>query len=360
MKILLAMSGGIDSSVVAHMLCEQGHDVIGVRFTLWIDPLAPALAQILPSKCCTTQNIHRADLVSKKLSIPLHIINLEQEFKETVVDPYLDAHTKGLTPNPCIGCNRTIKFGKLIALMREFGCEKLATGHYVRTMQDSQGDVHLLEAKDRRKDQSYYLYGIEKDVLPLLLFPLGDLEKKQVYELAQHYDVPLPESYKESQDLCFFPEKKPQAFLQRHLKDALQSGDIIDRTGKKRGEHAGIALYTIGQRHGLKIGGLKIPLEVVEKDAEKNAIIVAEKGRETIHTLFLRDVRLLRSMPSSFRSECRLRSLSPKRSGVCTLLPDGRATYVFDDRLPRQSPGQSLVFYESGEVLGGGVIEFQE
>jgi hypothetical protein len=132
MKILLAMSGGVDSSVVAHLLKEQGHDVIGVRFTLWTDPLAPALAQVLPSKCCTTQNISRASAVAKELGIPLKIVNLEDEFKKSVVDPYLASHLKGETPNPCIGCNRNIKFGKLLQLAEELGCEKLATGHYAR------------------------------------------------------------------------------------------------------------------------------------------------------------------------------------------------------------------------------------
>jgi tRNA-uridine 2-sulfurtransferase len=230
MKILLAMSGGIDSSVVAHLLKAEGHEIIGVRFTLWTDPLAPALARVLPSKCCTTQNIARASAVAKKLAIPLRVIDLEQEFKEQVVDPYLDAHRKGLTPNPCIGCNRTIKFGRLIELARELGCDRLATGHYARTATETTTDgskrTLLLQAIDRKKDQSYYLYGLTQEQLSMSLFPLGAMTKAEVYGLATHFGVPLPSAYRESQDLCFFPEKTPEFFLKRHLSDALKPGEL--------------------------------------------------------------------------------------------------------------------------------------
>jgi tRNA-specific 2-thiouridylase len=219
------MSGGIDSSVVAHLLREQGHDVLGVRFNLWTDPLAPALAQLLPTKCCTTQNIARASNVAKQLGIPLRIIDLEQEFKETVVDPFLDDHRRGITPNPCIGCNRNIKFGKLLTLAQELGCDKLATGHYARTatekMTNGTERMVLLESIDKKKDQSYYLYGLTQEQLKFVHFPLGSMLKSEVYGLARHFGVPLPDSYRESQDLCFFPEKTPDEFLKRHLTNTI-------------------------------------------------------------------------------------------------------------------------------------------
>jgi len=356
------MSGGVDSSVVAHMLTKQGHEVLGVRFTLWTDPLAPAIAQILPSKCCTTQNIARANAVAKELSIPLQIIDLEQEFKESVVDPYLEAHTKGLTPNPCIGCNRTIKFGKLLKLAEELGCEKLATGHYARTaserMPDGSNRSILLEAIDSHKDQSYYLYGLSQDALSKVLFPLGAMKKSEVYALAEHFGVPLPSSYRESQDLCFFPEKTPEAFLSRHLKTSIHPGDIVRKDGTVVGTHKGLPLYTYGQRRGLGIGGLKIPLEVIRKDIEKNQLIVDEK-ESTKHTaVTLADMHYISwkpeenvSVPFSYRS----RSLMTKLTGVLHQEAE-KITFTFDSPTSPQSPGQSIVLYRGEEVVGGGVI----
>ncbi|MEK7563648.1 MAG: tRNA 2-thiouridine(34) synthase MnmA, partial [Patescibacteria group bacterium] len=299
MKILVALSGGIDSSVVAHMLHAAGHELIGVRFLLWTDPLAPAMAEILPSKCCTAQNAARAGRVAKNLGIPYHLVDLSEEFKRTVVDPYLQGHRTGVTPNPCVGCNRTIKFGKLIELMEEYGCEKMATGHYARVAREEkiadcklQSTTHdlqsamcnrhlLLEAVDKTKDQSYYLYGLSQEQLSKCLFPLGAMQKSEVYALAKTFGVPFDDdTYRESQDLCFFPEKSPEEFLKRHLQDALRPGPIIRRDGKVVGNHEGLPLYTIGQRRGLKIGGLKIPLEVVAKDIGSNTLVVAEQGSE--------------------------------------------------------------------------------
>jgi tRNA-specific 2-thiouridylase len=363
MKILLAMSGGIDSSVVAHLLKEQGHDVVGVRFTLWSDPLAPALAEILPTKCCSTQNIARADRVSKELKIPLRVINLEDEFKRTVVDPYLKGHAEGRTPNPCIGCNRNIKFGKLVELAQELGCEKLATGHYARTatehMTDGTERSVLLEAVDQLKDQSYYLYGLTQEQLKMVYFPLGSMQKEQVYGLAEHFGVPLPDSYRESQDLCFFPEKTPKEFLKRHLQTLLQTGDIVRRDGTVVGTHEGIALYTIGQRRGLRIGGLKIPLEVVEKDTAHNRLIVAEQGKEKLESIPLSDVRFVSWKPNDNEAvpfECRVRSLSARLRGTLTV---HGSTGIFHFEKPQspQSNGQSLVLYRGEEVVGGGVME---
>ncbi len=354
------MSGGVDSSVVAHLLKEQGHEVIGVRFSLWSDPLAPALAQVLPSKCCTTQNISRASNVAKKLKIPLHVINLEKEFKESVVDPYLQAHADGLTPNPCIGCNRTIKFGKLIEFMKKMKCGKLATGHYARVAVESLNDsgtrTLLLEAVDSTKDQSYYLYGLTQQQLSSVLFPLGAMRKSDVYGLAEHFGIPLPDAYRESQDLCFFPEKTPQEFLKRHLKSALTSGPIVRRDGAIVGTHGGLPLYTVGQRRGLKIGGLKIPLEVVGKNMKANELIVAPQGESSCNSVALTDLRFISWQPQDGDAfECRTRSLSARRKGILRL-NRGEAIFQFDDATPVQSPGQSLVLYRGEEVVGGGVM----
>ncbi len=356
------MSGGVDSSVVAHLLKKEGHEVVGVRFTLWSDPLAPALAQVLPSKCCTTQNISRASTVAKELKIPLTIINLEDEFKKTVVDPYLQAHADGLTPNPCIGCNRTIKFGKLLSVMKELGCKKLATGHYARVATEKLNDgterTLLLQAIDASKDQSYYLYGLTQEQLESVMFPLGGMRKSEVYGLAEHFGVPLPDAYRESQDLCFFPEKTPHEFLKRHLQSSMKSGSIVRRDGTIVGTHEGLPLYTVGQRRGLGIGGLKVPLEVVAKDRDRNELVVSDKGAEQINIVLLSDLRFISWKPDDNEDvpfECRTRSLAIRRRGTLRL-NDQHATFTFSSPAPVQSRGQSLVLYRGEEVIGGGVM----
>ncbi len=362
MKILIALSGGIDSSTVAHLLASQGHELIGVRFGLWNDPLAPALAEILPGKCCNAQSAARTHTVAKQLNISLHVIDLSDEFKRHVVDPFLEGYKQGLSPNPCIGCNKTIKFGKLLDCMREFGCDKLATGHYARVARERLPDGTerhlLLEAVDSMKDQSYYLYGLSQQQLSSVIFPLGAMKKSEVFSLGHAFGVPFDEHYRESQDLCFFPEKSPQEFLKRHLASALEPGEIVRRDGQMVGWHDGLPLYTIGQRRGLKIGGLKIPLEVVAKDPQGNKLIVEEQGKEKCASVRLKELRWVSWKPeedSPTPFDCRTRSLSNRLHGTIRFVSD-QGTFYFDRPQPPQAPGQSLVLYRGEEVVGGGVI----
>lgn len=363
MKILVALSGGIDSSVMAHLLAAEGHELVGVRFTLWTDPLAPALAEILPSKCCNAQTAARAKWVTDRLGIPYHLIDLQDAFKAQVVDPFLDGYRAGKTPNPCIRCNRTIKFGTLLDLADRLGCDRLATGHYARTAKEQLSDgserMLLLEATDASKDQSYYLYGLSQQQLRHVLFPLGTLRKSDVFALAQSFGIPYEEdSYRESQDLCFFPEKKPEEFFRRYLSDALSPGHIVRRDGAVVGTHQGLPLYTIGQRRGLGIGGLKIPLEVVEKRPDDNMLVVAEQGSERTAAMHLSDVTFVSWAPpqgTPMAFECRTRSLGTRHSGQFTASGTG-GTFHFSQTQPLPAPGQSLVLYRGEEVVGGGVL----
>lgn len=363
-KILVALSGGIDSSTVAHLLQKEGHELVGVRFTLWSDPLAPSVAQILPSKCCNAQTAMRAKTTADALGIPYRIVDLERDFKEHVVDPFLKGYADGRTPNPCIGCNRSIKFGKLLDIADELGCEKIATGHYARVAKEELSDGTsrnlLLEAVDATKDQSYYLYGLTQEQLSRVLFPLGGMRKAEVFALARAFGVPYDEtSYTESMDLCFFPEKHPEEFLKRYLADAIAPGPIVRRDGTVVGTHKGLPLYTVGQRRGLGIGGLSIPLEVVEKRAATNEIVVEPKERERVASIALSDVRWVSWKPAEGEEtpfECRVRSLSPRLRG--TLKTDGPdAVFSFETPVSPLAPGQSLVLYRGEEIVGGGVME---
>jgi tRNA-specific 2-thiouridylase len=360
-RILVALSGGIDSSVMAHLLASQGHELVGVRFTLWTDPLAPALAEILPSKCCNAQTAARASSIARTLKIPLHIVDLQDEFKEHVVDPFLKGYENGTTPNPCIRCNREIKFGKLFEVMQQHGCEKLATGHYARVAQETLPDGSLrsllLEAVDTDKDQSYYLYGLSQEQLQCAMFPLGGMRKQEVYELAKHFEVPYEEtSYRESQDLCFFPEKSPEEFLKRHL--TMMPGNIVRRDGTVVGKHEGLPLYTVGQRRGLGIGGLRIPLEVVEKNPAANTLIVSEKGNEQPNSVKLSALQFVSWKPeehADIKFEARVRSLGARVRGTLNIAGD-TGIFTFEHPQSPLAPGQSLVLYRGEEVVGGGVM----
>ena len=360
MKILVATSGGIDSSVIAHMLAAEGHELVLVRFTLWSDPLAPALAQVLPSKCCNAQTAARAAHVAKALGTPLHLLDLEEEFKREVVDPFLEGYASAESPNPCIRCNRTIKFGRLLRFMEEMGCEKLATGHYARIARERlPGGADrwlLLQAVDTKKDQSYYLAGLTQEQLSHALFPLGSMRKTDVRTLAKHFGIPVDRHYKESQDLCFFPEKSPTAFLRRHLHDALSPGPIVRRDGAVVGTHQGLPLYTVGQRRGLRVGGQPIPLEVVAKDRKTNQLIVAPKGEERVTDIALDDLRWISWQPDSPAPfECRLRSLSPRIFGKLQF-KGSSGRFIFAEPQAPQAPGQALVLYKGEEVVGCGIM----
>lgn len=357
MRILVAMSGGVDSSVVACLLKEQGHDVVGVRFQLWQDPLAPPLLTVMPTKCCDAQTLARARAVCKQWDIPLHTLSLEEGFKRDVVDPFLDACRAGMTINPCVQCNRSFKFAHLLALAKEWKCDKVATGHYARIIR-RKNRFALLEAKDRLKDQSYFLSRLTQKELRRTVLPLGAITKRQTFSLAKKFHIPLSDAtYKESQDLCFIPEKSPAKFLRRYITDATP-GPIRTLDGKRVGTHEGLPFYTIGQRKGLKVGGQETPVHVVKIDQKSNTIFVASSRALLAYEVHIHSLNFPRETLRANRSvslSARIRARAEKRGGVFTYT-HGAGMFRCKKPVAAVTPGQALVLYRGQEIVGSGII----
>ena len=360
MRILVAMSGGVDSSVAAHLLAREGHELIGVMMRLWSDPLAPATA--CGSRCCSAEHIERARAVSNDLRIPFYLLNLERAFKRNIVDPFIADYERGVTPNPCVVCNRELKFGVLLAKAEELGCGVLASGHYarIRAEQPARGGTRiyrLLEGTDKKKDQSYFLYHLSQEKLARIVLPLGAMRKADVYALAKEFGIRVPETYRETQNLCFFPEREPAAFLERHC-TRTSLGPVKRADGTVIGTHRGLPFYTIGQRKRLGIGGLSTPLHVIRKEYKSNTIFVAPSGDDYESELSVCTLSWIRGFPPApreFESDARISSQGVKHRGTLTF-SGASGRFRFSERLRGIAPGQSIVFYKDEEVLGGGVI----
>lgn len=372
MKIVVAMSGGVDSSVAAALLKEQGHEVIGVHLHFWTDPNVEALApNIAQNKCCTLGGLEDARYVAGQLWIPFYVMNVEKDFKENVVDYFLESHAHGQTPNPCVACNRTIKFGELLKRAKELGADSVASGHYARVHDDpATGKRSLFMGKDKEKDQSYFLYHLGQEKLKHVMFPIGEFESKaKIYEHAQRLGLIRVCEKPQSQGLCFFSEASPKFFLQRYL-DAKHfvRGPIKTVDGRTIGEHRGLPLYTIGQRSGLGIGGIKgepegEPWYVVRLEPTENALIVGRERDILEYRIICEPGEFVAGTPPEEArgegSEILLRirhrgELVPARLTVAT---DNSIELECHAPVRGVSPGQAAVFYRGEEVLGGAIIK---
>jgi len=272
-KILMAMSGGVDSSVATAILKKQGHNVVGVFLKFWQEN--NSLCKISENKCCSEKSFLDAKKVCQKIGIPFYVLNYEKEFKQEVVDYFLNSYKSGNTPNPCIVCNKKIKLGLLIKYVQNLGFDALSTGHYARIKLTTNNELKLLTARDKNKDQSYFLYTLDQDELRYLIFPLGNYTKNQVRKLAKKWQLPIAEK-RESQEVCFVGDSTKN-FLKRNLD--LEKGFIKTIDGKIIGEHGGLPLYTFGQRQGINIGG-KGPYYVIKKDFKDNKLIVSNNKND--------------------------------------------------------------------------------
>ncbi len=357
-RVVVAMSGGVDSSVAAALLVEQGYEVIGVMLRLWSEPAPPTLAtaEAAANRCCSLESIHDARGVADRLGIPFYVINAEQVFKETVVDYFVAGYTAGTTPNPCLVCNRKIRFGFLSDTARSLGARFLATGHYARVRRDAAGRFQLQRGVDPAKDQSYVLSVLGQADLAGALLPVGAYTKPEVRALAAQRGLPTA-SRVDSQDLCFIADGDYRRFLADHAPEAMRPGPIVDRSGRQLGVHRGLPGYTIGQRSGLGIAAAQ-PLYVVALDTTHNALVVgaaAELGRSRLRAAA---VNWIAGEPpvGPLQAAVQIRYHGQMVAATIIPQPDGAVEVQLAAPMRDITPGQAAVFYEGDICLGGGVI----
>jgi len=344
-KVMVAMSGGVDSSVAAMLLTDEGYDVSGVTMCLGI------AAEEDSARCCGATAVDDAKRVCDRLKIPHHVFDYALELEDKVIAKFISEYKKGRTPNPCVECNRYLKFGSLLEKAKVLGFDFLATGHYAAIERNEEGYC-LKRPKDRKKDQTYFLYSMPYEGLRNVLFPLSCLTKDEVRELAKKASLPVAEK-QESQDICFVTQKNYQEFLLERVQK-LNPGPIVDMQGKILGKHRGIIFHTIGQRGGLGISH-STPLYVVSIDPDKNRIVVGEKKDLMAKSLVAGDTNMLaKSWPGQVYAKIRYR----KKEALCDVTAaNGKLRVIFAEEQEAITPGQSVVFYENDRVLGGGVIE---
>lgn len=350
-KVVVAMSGGVDSSVAAALLKREGYEVVGMMLRLWSEP-----GKEDSNRCCTPDSMAMARRVAAKLDIPFYAVDAKEIFRNTVVEYFLQGYGRGETPNPCLICNRHIRWEFLFNHAKAIGADFMATGHYVRLKREA-GRVQLLKGVDPAKDQSYVLHVLTQEKLEQALFPVGDYPKSEIRAMAEQMGLAVAKR-PDSQDLCFLAGEDYRNFLRRNAPHINRPGKIISPEGRLLGEHSGLANYTIGQRKGLNLA-LPVPLYVLQKNAAENTLVVGtadELGtRELLAVNFNWTSGEIPSAP--FRAMVKSRYTARETPGLVTPLDNGTmATVRFD--LPQRdiTPGQAAVFYDGDQVLGGGII----
>lgn len=361
------MSGGVDSSVTAALLKEEGYECIGMHLKMWEDRAEQSEAPS-KNKCCNLNGVEDARWVCQKLGIPFYVMNVEAEFKQHVVDYFLASYAKGETPNPCVECNRHIKFGLLLERAAELNADFVASGHYAKVSQNVKtGENELRMADDREKDQTYFLYTLTQERLARVMFPLGSFRKFQTYELAEKYGLMRVTEKQESQGLCFFAEGNPKYFLMRYLeRKHFVPGPIVDLSGRELGTHRGLPLYTIGQRHGLGIGGIAGEPEgeawyVSIIDRKHNRLVVGRKEDVLQKSLICSQVSFIDGKMPTEKMEIEIRIRHRGRLIPAELEIKSSKAFV-TSKLPLSavSSGQSAVFYNGEKLIGGGIINHYE
>jgi tRNA-specific 2-thiouridylase len=351
-RVVVGMSGGVDSSAAAALLLEQGYDVVGITLKLWPQDCVNRAED----KCCGPQAVADARSVAHKLDIPYYLVDEAEDFHNQVISYFAGEYKAGRTPNPCVMCNEKLKFGALISRARRLGAEYIATGHFARVEKNAAGRLLLKRGRDARKDQSYFLFSLRQEQLARTLFPLGELTKTDTREVARQCELKTADK-EESMEICFVPDKDYGRFLQQANLVQKHRGDIVNLHGQVLGQHEGIEFYTIGQRKGLGLSSPR-PLYVIELDAANNRVVVGDES-----ALDRDEFRVERcnwipydTPPASQEVTAKIRYNHPGTPATVTLGPDGGAQVKLHEPQRAITPGQACVFYQDDLVVGGGWI----
>ena len=352
-KVLIAMSGGVDSSVAAYLMKQRGCDCVGVTMRLFSND---DIGLSRERSCCSLDDVQDARSVAAKLAIPYYVFNFTGDFKSQVIDRFTSAYACGQTPNPCIDCNRYLKFERLYERAQLMGCDAVVTGHYARIGQEG-GRWVLKKALDASKDQSYVLYSLTQEQLAHTRLPLGEFAKSDTRRIAEElgfFNARKPDS----QDICFVPDGDYAAFIERTTGKTYPEGNFVDEQGNVLGCHRGIIHYTIGQRRGLGIAA-ETPLYVKRIDPERNEVVLCRDEALYSRTLTAKDLNWMafETPPESFRASAKIRYRHTEQPCTVTAFPGGRVAVEFDEPQRAATPGQAVVLYNGDTVLGGGVIE---
>jgi tRNA-specific 2-thiouridylase len=360
------MSGGVDSSAAAALLKKQGHELIGFTMQLWNQRRGINVDEngdSLPSRCCSLDDVYDARRVAEGLGFPFYVLNLEKDFERDVVEPFVQSYLDGETPIPCVACNSRLKFASLDKMAVSLGCDKVATGHFARVEYDEIADRYrLFRGRNHLKDQSYFLWELTQEQLSRSYFPLGDMLKSEVRDIARDANLYTAEK-RESQEICFVPDGKYSEFIDRYLdhegrtNELPAAGEIVTTTGETVGSHSGIHRYTIGQRRGLGIANEK-PLYVLQIERARNQIIVGAADELQASELTAKGVNWVAfdEPPEPVRANVKIRYRHDPAPATIHPLPVSRARIVFDEPQRAITPGQATIFYDGEEVVGGGWI----